>query len=202
MGDNLDVDPQVLVQAAEGINGIIGELSDLGVKETGASGRGFSLVALSPMQAGRQNVQAALERFAERWSWGVRHLVQAGNEIAKVLGLAAGRYHMMDQAASDTMKQMWTHLVGNPHLSGDEIKARSWQDTLADNGINHIRNADYSGASLDEAMTKIGTNVQVVQAVGPQALANLGSYGTGAQAGWNTGAAQQAAAITQPGEGS
>ncbi|WP_330229815.1 hypothetical protein OHA40_27915 [Nocardia sp. NBC_00508] len=32
-------------------------------------------------------------------------------------------------------------------------------------------------------------------AVGPQALANPGSYGTGVQAGWNTGAAQQAAAI-------
>ncbi|MEU7765083.1 hypothetical protein AB0B25_08165 [Nocardia sp. NPDC049190] len=199
MSDNLDVDPQVLVKAANGISGIIGELSDLGVKETGASGRGFSLFALSPLEAGRQNVQQAMERFAERWSWGVRHLVQAGNEIAKVLGLAAGRYHIMDQLASDTMKQTWTNLVGNPHLSGDEITSRSWADTLADNGINQICNADYSSDSLDQAMAAMGTNMQVVRAVGPQALANLGNYGTGQQAGWNTGAAQQAAAITQPG---
>ncbi|WP_327116949.1 hypothetical protein OHB12_06145 [Nocardia sp. NBC_01730] len=198
----MDVDPQVLVKAAEGINVIVGELSDVGVKETGATGRGFSLLALSPLEAGRQNVQQAMERFAERWSWGVRYLVQAGNEIAEVLGLAAGRYQMMDQLASDTMKQMWTHLVGNPHLSGDEITSRSWTDTVADNGINQIRNADYTGDSLDAAMAKIGTNMQVVHAVGPQALANLGNYGTGQQPGWNTGAAQQAAAITQPGGGS
>ncbi|WP_107657478.1 hypothetical protein [Nocardia suismassiliense] len=199
MGEKLEVDPQVLVKAAEGINRIIGELSELGVKETAATGRGFSLLALSPLEAGRHNVQQAMERFTDRWSWGVRYLVRAGNEIAKVLGLAAGRYHMMDQAASDTMKQVWTHLVGNPHLSKDEITSRSWEATVADNGLNHVRNSDYSGDSFDRAFAKIGTNVQVIEAVGPQALANLGSYGTGEQLGWNTGAAQQAAEIMKPG---
>lgn len=67
----MNVDPAVLQQAAEGITEVIGELSELGIGETGAMGRGFSLLTLSPMQAGKASVQNAFETFTERWSWGV-----------------------------------------------------------------------------------------------------------------------------------
>lgn len=93
MAGDVTVDPAVLRQAADGINGIVGELSEMGTGETGAVGRGFSLLALSPLEAGKGSVQKALETFTQRWSWGVRALVQAGNAIAQTLGLAAGRFH-------------------------------------------------------------------------------------------------------------
>ncbi|MEV4130539.1 hypothetical protein [Nocardia sp. NPDC049707] len=182
------MDPVVLQQAADGITGIIGELSELGVGEGGAMGRGFSLLSLSPIQAGKASVQKAFETFTERWSWGVRALVQAGNEIAKTLGLAAGRYQIMDEKFSDTFKEMFTQLTGNPHLSKEEIDARSWGETLADNQFNQIRHADYSAESFQNAFTHIGTNVKVIEAVGPDALGNNGLM-PGIPRHWNTGAA-------------
>ncbi|WP_433712888.1 type VII secretion target [Nocardia sp. CA-084685] len=194
MGEQLNVDPAVLQQAADGITGVISELSDLGIGETGAMGRGFSLLTLSPMEAGKASVQSAFETFTERWSWGVRSLVQAGNEIAKTLGLAAGRYHIMDEKFSNTFKEMFTQLTGNPHLSKEEIDARSWGDTLADNQFNQVRHTDYSAESFQNAFTHIGTNIKVIEAVGPDALGNNGPI-PGIPRHWNTGAAERASEI-------
>ncbi|MEE4024224.1 hypothetical protein V1Y59_14155 [Gordonia sp. PKS22-38] len=197
MGE-LNVDPKVLQQAADGITGIIDGLSGLGVGQTGALGRGFSLLTMSPEEAGKQEIQTSFEEFAERWSWGVRHLVQAANEIAEALDLSAGRYHIMDETASDAFKTMWTHLAGNPHLSSEEISERSWGDTFADNPINNVMNPDYSAESFDEALDHIETNNAVIGAVGDQALANLsptaGLLGAGDPA-YNSGAADEAAEI-------
>ncbi|MBL1079201.1 hypothetical protein JK358_32830 [Nocardia sp. 2] len=199
MADQLNVDPAVLDQAAKGITSIINQLSDIGVKETGAMGRGFAMLSLSPMEAGKASVQAGFETFCERWSWGVRALVQAANNMAQSVGLSAGRYQMMDDQFSNMFKQMYTHLAGNPHLSTEEINARGWGDTLADNSFNHIRNADYSTESFDTMLAKMQTNGQVIDAVGGQALNNVFST-YNPNAGWNTGAAQQAAEIMSAAE--
>lgn len=200
MSDELGVDPQVLVQAAQGITAITGSLAGLGIGETASVGRGFSLLALSPMEAGKQEVQSGLEEFAERWSWGVRNLAQSANEIARVLDMNAGRYHEMEQKVSDTFKTMWTHAVGNPHLSGEEIADRSWEDTLADNAVNHVLNPDYSAESFAEASQAIQANNDVIEAVAPQAFANVSpqladAVGVDADRGWNTGAAELAAGL-------
>lgn len=199
MGD-LAVDPQVLIQAAQGITAVIDVLADLGIGETASSGRGFSLLALSPLEAGNQDVQKSLEEFAERWSWGVRYLVQAGNSIAETMDLAAGRYHIMEQETSDAVKTVWTHMAGNPHLSGEEIAARTWEETLADNPVNHMLNPDYSAESFAKSAEAIQTNNEIIDAVAPQAFANIspelaGVAGVDAEAGFNTGAAEQAANI-------
>lgn len=199
MAQQVKVDPAVLQQAAKGIESTIGELSSMGIGETGNMGRGFSLLTMSTLEAGKQTVQKTFEEFTERWSWGVRALVQAGNSIAMSLGLAAGRYHEMDTKLQDLGKKMWTHLAGNPHLTDEQITSRSWGDTFSDNVFNHIRNADYSMASFDKANQKIQTNWKVIEAVGPQAYANLspapGTLITGETPGWHTGAAQKAADI-------
>jgi hypothetical protein len=206
VSDELGVDPQVLVQAAQGITAITGSLEGLGIGETAVVGRGFSLLSLSPMEAGKPEVQSALEEFAERWSWGVRSLVQSANEIARVLELDAGMYHEMEQMVSDTFKTMWTHVAGNPHLSGEEIAERSWEDTLADNPVNHVLNPDYSAESFAEAAQTIRNNNEVIEQVAPQAFANVspqlaGALGVDAERGWNTGAAGLAAEMTAGGGG-
>ncbi|MGW3542642.1 type VII secretion target [Nocardia niigatensis] len=117
MTEELKVEPAVLTQAANGINSIIGQLSDLGIKETGAMGRGFALLALSPLQAGKASVQSTFETFCNRWSWGVRSLVQSANSLAQSVGLAAGRYQMMDEQAKNALKEVYSHLFSNPHLT-------------------------------------------------------------------------------------
>ncbi|WP_280255930.1 hypothetical protein [Nocardia abscessus] len=212
MTQKVNVDPAVLVQAANGIEATIGELSNMGIGQTGNMGRGFALLTLSTMEAGKHTVQKTFETFTERWSWGVRALVQAGNSIAHTLGLAAGRYDEMENKSAETLKKMWTHTLGNPHLTDEQIASRSWGDTLSDNTFNHVRNADYSLQSFQQAAQTMQTNARVIEAVGPQALANAGVAAavlvpqpgmaglaapglTGETPGWNTGAAKEAADI-------
>lgn len=176
----LNVDPAVLTQAANGINGIIGELSELGIGETGAVGRGFSLLTLSPKEAGKALVQSTFETFTERWSWGVRALVQSGNAIAETLGLAAGRYHIMDEKFSNTFKEMFTHLAGNPHLTDAEIDARDWQTTLSDNQWSWASHPEYSADSFTQAFGKIGDNVSLLGQLGKEVpnIPDQGPLGT------------------------
>ncbi|WP_306359084.1 hypothetical protein [Nocardia sp. CC227C] len=208
--DRLQVDPAALEQTAKGINGMIDALAEVGIKETASSGRGLALLTLSALEAGKQSVQSEFESYTERWSWGVRALVQAGNQIAQALGLSAGRYQAMEDKASTMFKVLWTSMAGNPHLTQDQIAARDWGETLADNSFNHIRNPDYSRESFDRAALAAQMNWEIVQAVGPQAAANLGvltnpaSIGTGGATpdglpapGWNTGAAAQVEQIQQ-----
>ncbi|MET7767439.1 hypothetical protein [Nocardia sp. NPDC005366] len=197
MGE-LNVDPTVLEQAANGINGIIGELSELGIGETGAVGRGFSLLALSPTEAGKSVVQSTFETFTERWSWGVRALVQSGNAIAETLGLAAGRYHIMDEQFSNTFKEVFTHLAGNPHLTDAEIDARSWTDTLSDNSVNWVLHPDYSGDSFTQAFDKVGDNVSLLGQLGAHAMsADMPDQGLTGMFLPDTGLAAKAAEIQQ-----
>ncbi len=208
MTDELKVDPAVLTQAANGINSIIGGLSDLGIKETGAMGRGFALLALSPLQAGKASVQSTFETFCNRWSWGVRSLVQSANTMAQAVGLAAGRYQMMDEQAKDALKEVYSHLFSDPYLTKDQIDKRSLSETLSDNGFNALMHPDYSAQSFQDMSDKMRLDAQVIKTVAPQAAANVAALenpgtivaptpGTTAP-GWNTGALQQAAQILTP----
>lgn len=126
----LNVDPQLLRDAAQGISGIINSLSDLGLAEAGGSGRGFSLIALSGSSAGQGAVQRSLDEFAERWAWGVRTLVKDANAIADELHLAAGWYHDMDGIASTGLKTVAANLAGDPNASSEATAAKPWDEIL------------------------------------------------------------------------
>lgn len=169
---DINVDPALLTQAATGITGIISELSELGIGETGAVGRGFAQLTMSAMEAGKANVQSTFEEFAERWSWGVRALVQSGNEIAKILDLSAGRYYLMDEQISNSFKQMFTHLAGNPHMSKADIEEMDWGQVLSNNTWNLAAQPDYSGSSFSEAFSHIGDNVSTLGEAGQYLLDN------------------------------
>ena len=166
MSGDLDVDPQVLVQLAAGIAAVTDSLADLGIGETASMGRGFALLSLSPLEAGHGDVQAAFEECVERWSWGVRHLVQAANSIAHTLDLNAGLYHDMEQATATMLKSMWSDILGNPHLSGEELAERDWGDVLADNPINHLRSPDYSAESFVDAYQAIRHDTAALSGAG------------------------------------
>ncbi|MQY31463.1 hypothetical protein NRB56_70720 [Nocardia sp. RB56] len=186
----MKVDPAVLRQAADGIDAIIGELSDIGTTEAATTGRGFAMLRLSGLQAGEQAVHQQFSTFTDRWSWGIRSLVQAGNTIAQILGLAAGQFHDIEQTNAAALKESIADLIGDPHLSEERIDSRSMTDTLADNGISDLLHPDYSTRSFDDMAAHIGRDGQAIAAIAPDAAGNIGF-----PAHWRTGDAARAAQI-------
>ena len=151
MGGGYEVDPESLAQSSKGINGDIEELRDHGVVGTGDVGRGFSQLGLSGMDVGHAGLKGAFDEFCTRWSWGVRTLVQDGNEIAVRVGLNAGKYALMEQYGKDLMKQLYVDAAGNPHMTDDQATQTSWSDLMAQS-----TSVDYSTKSFDDATDRMG----------------------------------------------
>lgn len=142
----LNLDPQALVDAARGIDTVIGELADLGTAGSGQAGRGFSLLSLSGLQVGHTGLKEEFDEFCDRWSWGVRALVQDGQRLSEGLALNAGTMHHIDEHVATVFRGVAVDLAGDPRLSDDEAEARSWGD-LADSAAD----ADWSQDSFTDA---------------------------------------------------
>jgi hypothetical protein len=145
------VNPAALRQTAAGIQDTIDELSTLGVTGSAEAGRGLSTLSLSGTQVGHQPLQAAFTQFLDRWTWGVRTLVQDGNQIAQLLNLNAGVYHDMEQYASGTFKDLTADLLGNPQQTDTQVEQRSWAQVRADNPRTDAEHPDTSAESLAQA---------------------------------------------------
>ncbi|GDY32631.1 hypothetical protein [Gandjariella thermophila] len=151
MSDGYRVDPQALAETAKGINDAIGELKTLGIDGSADVGRGFSGLSLTGMQVGHAGLQAAFDEFCERWSWGVRHLVQDGNVIAQQLHLSAGMYAEMERYGVGVFKDVAAALGGNPHATDEQVERQSWGQILSD-----ATSPDYSAQSWQKAQQDIG----------------------------------------------
>ncbi|MFH8387918.1 hypothetical protein ACH4E7_44800 [Kitasatospora sp. NPDC018058] len=155
MGDGYGADPEALKQVAAGLNGVIAELKAIGVAEYAETGRGFSQLGVTGMEAGSSELAAQFKEFCDRWEWGVRSLVAKGNDMAGKLDLAAGWYHDQEQYASGLSKDVFATVFGNPHQSDEQIEGKSWSQVLGDNPINDIMHPDFSGKSFDKAGSDI-----------------------------------------------
>lgn len=149
-GDGYAVDPQTLQQAAKGIEEVIETLKPLGIGGSADEGRGFSGLELSGMQLGSAALKSALDGFCERWSWGVRSLVQDGNEVAKRLGLSAGAYYDQEQYLVGTLKDVANAAIGNPHASSGQVEKESWSQMAAGD------RPDYSAKSFQDSWQHTG----------------------------------------------
>lgn len=158
--DEYQVSPAALRQTAQGIQDTISHLQDLGIQGTADAGRGFSELSLRGMQVGHAGLQQAFEQFCDRWSWGVRTLVQDGNQIAQQLGLNAGAYYDAETYGSGVFKDAVSGMMGNPHLSDKQVETESWAQVAADNPTNDLRHADYSTQSFATAARDITTTWQ------------------------------------------
>ncbi|MET8853862.1 hypothetical protein [Amycolatopsis sp. NPDC004625] len=147
MTDGYEVTPEILKRTAKGINDIIAELKDLGIAESGEIGRGFSQLELRGMQVGDRALETQFAEFCERWTWGVRSLVQDGNQFASMLHLAAGEYHDAEQYAIGVLKDATGSLAGDPHKTDDQIEQESFGDIA---GQANPVNGDYSAASFEK----------------------------------------------------
>jgi hypothetical protein len=167
MAGEVKIDPELMIAAADGINGIIDTLAQFGLGETAGAGRGFSAIQLSTLEAGDSEVQRKMESFAERWEWGIRFLVQSANEISQIIGLAAGAFYEMDQIQAATIKKSVADLVGNPNMSYEEAKTTSWEQML------QMQQPDYSPESFDKAAASLQENWTSIKNDAPAALNNL-----------------------------
>ena len=135
----------------QGLTAALGELRDIGSVGSAGAGRGFEALGLSGLEVGYGDLADAFSSFCDRWEWGVRSLVGEANDLAAGVGLAAGTYDETDQYVEGALKIGVNSVMGNPHLTEDQVTARSWDDVWADNPVNQVRHADYSDESWDRA---------------------------------------------------
>jgi hypothetical protein len=131
MADGFAVDPAALAETAKGLNSVIGALSGLGIDETGEVGRGFSDLEMSGLDVGDPGLASAFGDFCGRWTWGVRTLVQDGNQFAEQLGLSAGLYSDTENQVTGAVKNLVVAGVGDPHLSDQQAASASWSQDAA-----------------------------------------------------------------------
>jgi hypothetical protein len=148
MADGFTVDRGALSETSQGINDTIGALKGLGFDEEAEVGRGFSGVALRGLQIGHPGLHGVFGDFCDRWSWGVRSLVQDGNEIAVRLGLSAGLYHDTEQYLTGAAKDVVGDMAGNPYLTDAQVENETWSQTV-DSGF--AAPDDLSGSAWQQA---------------------------------------------------
>jgi hypothetical protein len=158
MADGFTVDRAALLETARGINATISALEGLGFDEEAETGRGFSGLALSGLQVGYADLQSAFSGFCDRWSWGVRTLVQDGNQIAQRLGLSAGNYADAEQSIIASLKDLVDAGMGDPHLSDSQVAHGSWAQ--AEGLAPGQAPDDFSGAAWRQAATQMGRTWQ------------------------------------------
>jgi hypothetical protein len=149
-----DIKAAGLDEIARGITLVLGELRDLGIDSLAGAGRGFSELALSGLELGNEELLSGFTSFCERWEWGVRALVNEGNNFAAGVGLSAGTLYEADQYVEGTMKIVVNAGMGNPYASEDEVTRQSWGDLVRNN--EYTGGVDYSAASMDKALDNSG----------------------------------------------
>jgi hypothetical protein len=160
MADGFSVDRAALSATAQGINETIGSLKGLGLDETGEVGRGCSGLALTGLQAGQSDLAGAFGDFCDRWSWGVRSLVQDGNQFAARLGLSAGVYYDTEQYLTGVAKNVTVAVAGDPHLTDGQAAQASW--SVDAGGITGAQNPDSEmtwsqvGSQASQQWTQVG----------------------------------------------
>lgn len=145
---DLQLSKDALVLITKGLKGAIDELKSVGASATDSlQGAGFGDMALSAMEAGHSGLAKDFEGFCEDWEWGVRALIMDANGLAARLGLAAGMLYSEEQYWEGTFKVAANSLVGNPHLSEDEITQREWGELVS---LENYK-PDYSAESFRRA---------------------------------------------------
>jgi hypothetical protein len=184
VSEDLGIDPKSLKQITDGLRGAIGELREVASDTEAIMGAGFQSLSMTGMEAGHKGLADDFEDFCERWEWGVRALVQDASALADRVGLSAGTMWEEEQYIHGTLKVAANSLIGNPHLSEDEVEKMSWGQ-VAD--VTETYRPDWSGDSFRQAGEDIE---QTWKDTGREVL-------TSGRGGWMTDQAMDAAGIDQ-----
>jgi hypothetical protein len=170
MADGFSVDRAALNETAQGINNTIGALKGLGFDETAEVGRGFSGLALTGLQAGHGGLAAAFGSFCDRWSWGVRTLVQDGNQFAARLGISAGVYADTENYLVGVAKNVTGALAGDPHMTDAQAAQASWSQDAAGITGAHTQGGNMTWAQAGSAAAQQWKAVGRAAADGPYGI--------------------------------
>ncbi|MFC4951231.1 hypothetical protein [Pseudonocardia sp. GCM10023141] len=142
--------PEALTEAALGIQDALAELGEVGTVGMAAAGRGITQLALDEATLGDAAVVGAFNGFCERWDWGVRGLVQAGQKIVDGLNDSGVAYLQAENGAAGLMKRALFDLSGNPMGDSAAASTLNWEDALT-------TGPDYSAQSFADAGDHIGS---------------------------------------------
>lgn len=151
-GPDLNAPPEALANIVNGINLAHSELKELGMIGEATTGRGYSDLSLSGLELGHEGLADEFQTFCDRWEWGVRALTLKGNLFAQGVGLSAGSLAELDRYVKDTIKIGVNSLNGNPHLSEDEVKTKSWDEIKNQAAYD---DPDWSGESFSKAHEEV-----------------------------------------------
>jgi hypothetical protein len=192
-GVTLNVSPEVLRQTADGINGVISNLSGGGLDSYSSQlGRGFGDLALTGEQISHPSAKTAMDSFVERWEWGTRALITVANEIGRALDFGAGMYELQEDYFNDAAKDMANDLVGDPSLPKETIlnpdgsvavlgtDDMSWGE-VAEYNANRLSHPDWSAESFNDALPTVQQNWDSIVENAPQAGMNITSPSHAAQ---------------------
>ncbi|MFJ8944268.1 hypothetical protein ACIRG4_13590 [Streptomyces sp. NPDC102395] len=151
MGDEgLDIrlGREAVAKFTQGVGATIDELGELGGATGSVTGKGFSGLSMTGMEAGHHGLSVDFEDFCERWEWGVRALVSDASALANLLGLAAGTQWEHDQYVAGALKVgVNSAMGGNPHATEEEITRQNWGDVFTPDALA----PDWSAESWDRA---------------------------------------------------
>nr|WSY51481.1 hypothetical protein OG999_16045 [Streptomyces sp. NBC_00886] len=174
-GGSKDLKAEGLELIAKGLTEALGELKELGMVGVAGAGRGFNDIGLSGLELGTDDVTDAFDSFCTRWEWGVRTLINEGNEFAQGVGLSAGTYYETEQYVEGTFKVVANAAIGNPYASEDEVTQQGWGD-IYKSGI-YSGNTDFSADSWEQADENVkqgwkdaARDVMTSSTVGPMGL--------------------------------
>jgi hypothetical protein len=185
MADGYELDPEDLRKVEQGINAAMKELKEFGFDITANLGHGYSDMELKGLEVGHEGLRSTFADFCDRWGWGVHALMRDANDIAHRLNLSAGLYHEQERYASDTLKTVVSDVQGDLSLTEDEVTARSWSETLKDNPLSHVANADYSQESVMRGAGEgLGAWEQTGQDIKSSPLPPLAAAGGGENVDW------------------
>ncbi|MEU9186566.1 hypothetical protein AB0D14_18865 [Streptomyces sp. NPDC048484] len=169
-----DLRAQGLELITKGLTEALGELKELGMAGVAGAGRGFSDLALSGLELGTDDVTEAFDSFCTRWEWGVRTLVNEGNEFAQNVGLSAGTYYEVEQYVEGTFKVVTNAAIGNPYATEDEVTRQGWGDIAtsgAFGGVDYSKESwDKANANVEQGWKDAGRDVMTSRTVGPLGL--------------------------------
>lgn len=181
---DIKVQPEVLRQAAKGINDLISHLSGGALGSyTGQLGRGFDDMALTGEQMSHGDAKAGLDNFVQRWEWGTRTLVNKASYIGRGLHLGAGRFEKQDQYFANAGKSMLNDLAGDPSLRQQSVKDPQGNILVAgtddmslgevfDHNVNQLAHPDWSAQSFQDALPQLQQSWGVVKDNALQAAEN------------------------------
>jgi hypothetical protein len=86
---------------------------------------------MSGLDVGDPGLASAFGDFCGRWTWGVRALVQDGNQFAQQLGLSAGLYSDTENQVTGAIKNLVVAGAGDPHMSDQQAASASWSQDAA-----------------------------------------------------------------------